>query len=129
MALMGLGKSFRPAPVETKTHDRWAGSGFAMVIDGQPVNDPLQVYGGGMSLPAAWRASLKISDALGSVPWDLWKVGQDRRTRKKRPGILEQPDPREQAMTTYSSWGLDLVWHGNAVGLYAGFDPDRKSVV
>lgn len=121
---MGLGKSLqRPAPEEMH-HDRWAGSGFSMIIDGQPVNNPLQVYGGGMSLPAAWRGALKISDALGSVPWDLWKVGQERRTRKKRPLILGQPDPREQAMTTYSSWGLDLVWHGDAIGLYAGFDPD-----
>lgn len=120
---MGLGKSLqRPAPAPPVEHARNAGSMFDMIIDGRPINDPLQVYRGGMSLPAAWRAALKISDAIGSVPWDLWRVGQDIRERQPRPPILHAPDPREARMTTLSSWALDLVWHGNAIGLYAGFD-------
>lgn len=122
---MGLGKMLqRTAPAAPDEHHRWAGSGFEMIIDGQPINDPLQVYGGGMALPAAWRASLMISDALGSVPWDLWKMGPQRRTRKKRPLILEKPNPRESRMDTFSGWGLDLVWNGNAIGLYAGWDDE-----
>lgn len=118
---MGLGRALRRTDSPAQ-HNRWAGTGFEMIIDGQRIDDPLQIYRGGLALPAAWRASMKISDAIGSVPWDLWKVTQDARTRQPRPSILHAPDPREPRMNTLSSWALDLVWHGNAVGLYAGFD-------
>lgn len=120
---MGLGKRLRPAEIDAQ-RNRYAGSYFDMIIDGQPIRTPLQVYGGGLGLPGAWRASLMISDAIGSVPWDLWRVTQDRRTRQKRPLILEQPAPPEHRVTTFSSWALDLVWHGDAIGLYVGRDRD-----
>lgn len=120
---MGLGKSFRRVePVQQ--HNRAAGAGFQMIIDGNPINNPLQVYGGGLGLPGAWRASMKISEAIGSINWDLWRVVRNRRIRLPRPTLLQQPAPPEHLMTTFSSWALDLIWHGNAVGLIASRDDD-----
>jgi phage portal protein BeeE len=120
---MGLGKSFRRTESDDQL-SRAAGSGFEMIIDGNPINVPLQVYGGGLGLPAAWRASMKISEAIGSVNWDLWRVIRNRRIRLPRPLLLQQPAPPESLMTTFTSWALDLIWHGNAVGLIASRDED-----
>lgn len=120
---MGLGKRFRRVEPDDQ-HNRFAGSGFELVIDGNPINNPLQAYGGGLGLPAAWRASMKISDAIGSINWDLWRVVRNRRIRLPRPSLLQQPAPPEMLMTTFSSWALDLIWHGNAVGLIASRDED-----
>ena len=121
---MGLGRSFRRTEPDPEQRNRWAGAGFEMIIDGQPINVPLQAYNGGLGLPAAWRASMKISDAIGSVNWDLWRIVRNRRIRLPRPALLQQPAPPEMLMTTFSSWALDLVWHGNAVGLIASRDED-----
>lgn len=121
---MGLGRSFRRAEPEPGRHDRAAGSGFEVIIDGNPINNPLQAYSGGLGLPAAWRSSMKISDAIGSINWDLWRVVRNRRIRLPRPALLQQPAPPEMLMTTFSSWALDLIWHGNAVGLIASRDED-----
>ncbi|WP_344231461.1 phage portal protein [Kribbella hippodromi] len=97
-----------------------------MIIDGTPVNMPMSLYRGGMSLPGAWRAALMISDLVGSVPWDAYVEREGRAAEKitPRPWLLEQPAPPEVRMTTFSSWALDLIWHGNAIGLVADRDID-----
>jgi len=78
-------------------------------------------YRGGMSVPGAWRASLQISDLLGSVPWHAYRergAGPIERLTPTPP-LLDQPNPAETRMSTFSSWALDLVWEGNAVGIVA----------
>jgi HK97 family phage portal protein len=107
-------------------HERAAGAGFQVVIDGQPVNHPMSLYRGGMGIPGAWRSSLIIADLLGSVPWDAWREVDGLPAEKvmPRPMLLEQPSVEDERMTTFSSWGLDLVWHGNAVGIWAARDGD-----
>lgn len=81
-------------------------------------------YDGGMGLPGAWRASLLLSDLLGSWPWHAYIDGPDgvpvRRT--PTPTLLDRPAGRATRMTTYSSWALDLIWHGNAIGLITARD-------
>lgn len=121
---MGFGRLLTRGRAEVM--ERAAGAAFQVIIDGQPVNYPLSLYGGGMSLPGAWRAALKISDAIGSLKWDLWREldGQVPERVSPRPMLLEKPDPREESMTTFSSWALDLIWHGNGIGLYVGRDRD-----
>lgn len=128
---MGFGKLLtRPGKLadlaEAAEHNRAAGAAFQVIIDGHPINDPGSIYSGGMSLPGAWRAVLMISDALGSVPWDLWREDRGERVEKvtPRPVLLEQPHPENDRMTTFSSWAMDLVWHGNAFGLIADRDSD-----
>lgn len=126
---MALGKLLtRPRPQRDGDLARAAGAGFQVIIDGHPVNWPMSLYRGGMSLPGAWRAALMISDTLGSIPWDAYVEDDDAMPVEKitpRPLLLEQPAPPDNAMTTFSSLALDLIWHGNAVGIWADRDRDR----
>jgi HK97 family phage portal protein len=78
-------------------------------------------YRGVMSIPGAWRASVLLSDLLGQFPWDCYReyAGQPEEKIDPTPPLLEQPAPPDTRMTTFSSWGLDLIYHGNAIGLIA----------
>jgi HK97 family phage portal protein len=111
---MGLGQVFtrqRPqAPAENRAITEFA------IIDGTPVfgSEGSQSYRGALSIPGAWRASNLVADLLGSVPWSAY-VGPV----KSVPPLLEQPSPPDTRVTTFSSWALDLLWHGNAIGIVA----------
>ncbi|HET6291012.1 MAG TPA: phage portal protein [Amycolatopsis sp.] len=124
---MGLGKMLRPRGSQTQ-HNRYAGSGFDLIIDGTPGGvsglSQIQVYRGAMSIPGAWRAAILISDLLGGVQWDAFDEDADGEMEKVRPTppLLRKPAPPDTRMTTFSSWALDLVWHGNAVGVIAARD-------
>jgi HK97 family phage portal protein len=122
---MGLGRILtRQArtPVETRN----AGANFEVIIDGNPVNSPLQLYRGGMQIPGAWRAALLISDLLGAVPWGAYRqrAGNPIEQLDPIPPLLEQPSPPDTRVTTFSSFALDLVWNGNAVGIVAARNSD-----
>src|SRR3954462_8257478 len=90
-------------------------------------------YGGGMQIAAAWRASLLLSDLLGRVPLDVyrspprlatheeppppppgWPPDETPPDQPPPPPILEQPSPPDARMVTFSSRGLDALFHGNA---------------
>jgi HK97 family phage portal protein len=125
---MGLGKMLRPARPQPQ-EDRLAGSTFQIAIDGTPGGvsgtSEIQHYRGGMSIPGAWRGSLLIADMIGQLPWDLFLGEDEDETAVKvwpRPPLLHQPAPPDTRMTTFSSSALDLVWHGNAVGVVAARD-------
>lgn len=111
--------------VDERQENRTAGSGFEVIIDGNPMVFPISVYKGGMSIPGAWRAANLISDLLGSVPWCAYRSYGGNPTEKiePTPPLLEQPDPENNRMDTFSSWALDLIWNGNACGIIA----DRNS--
>lgn len=80
-------------------------------------------YRGGMSIPGAWRAALLISDLLGSMPWDAYRYRAGVQTKlDPTPSLLDQPNPEETRVDTLSAWLLDLLWHGNAVGIIAARD-------
>lgn len=71
-----------------------------------------------LSNPAAWRASQLLSDVLGSIPYHAYIEVEDG------PSILRTPTPQllkrpaaDTKVTTFSSWALDLIWHGNAIGI------------
>lgn len=120
---MGLGRLLTRHAQRTGQEVRNAGSTFEMLLakgsqDGQ---FPGNTYRGAMSIPAAWRASLILSDILGGVPWDAY-----RRTGPKvlevidpKPPLLEQPNPPDTGVTTWSSLALDLINEGNGIGLVA----------
>lgn len=120
---MGLGKLLTRHH-EHDVHERHAGAGFQVIIDNTPINHPHQTYRGAMSIPGAWRAALLISDKLGSVPWHAYRSRTARPTERitPTPPLLDQPSPPDTRMTTISSLALDLVWHGNAIGVIAARD-------
>jgi len=124
---MGLGKMLRPRSTPAQ-HNRYAGSGFELIIDGTPGGvsglSQIQQYRGAMSIPGAWRAAILISDLLGGVPWNAYDEMDAGHLEKvtPTPPLLAKPAPPDNRMTTFSSWALDLVWHGNAVGVVAARD-------
>jgi len=85
-------------------------------------------YRGVLQIAAAWRASMLLADLLGRLPWDEYRkapgaTSDDPPELLPVPPVLDQPAPPDTRMTTFSSWGLDALFHGNAIGLYA--DRDR----
>lgn len=123
---MALGDLFTRGGNPDGEHERYAGSGFQVIIDGQKLNAPASVYRGGMSIPGAWRAANLIADLLGSVPWESYKMppGKPPELESPTPLILEQPSPPETRMDTFSAAALDLIWNGNAIGVVASRDHD-----
>lgn len=124
---MGLGQFFtRSRPVDPGGHTR-AITEFA-IIDGVAVDGSGETgarYRGGMSIPGAWRASILISDLLGSVPWDAFRqrAGGPVELLTPRPPLLEQPSPPDTQMTTISSLALDEIWNGNSIEIIAARSP------
>lgn len=119
---MGLGKLLTRGTqyVATDT-DTGAALGTYTIIDNLAPDWPTDDYRGGMGIPGAWRAAVLLSDLLGGVPWNAYRklVGRPVQLIDPPPPLLEQPSPPDTAMTTFSSWALDLIWHGNAIGLVA----------
>ncbi|HEY5880099.1 MAG TPA: phage portal protein [Nakamurella sp.] len=86
-------------------------------------------YRGALQIAAAWRASMLLADLLGRLPWDEYvtRPGADPDAPPEKlptPTILDRPSPPDTRVVTFSSWGLDALFHGNAVGVYA--DRDRS---
>mgnify|MGYP002737219930 CR=1 FL=1 len=84
-------------------------------------------YRRGMSIPAGWRCATLLSELLGGVPWHVYRESNGRAERlSPTPPLIERPDPRPNTsrMDTMSSWALDLLWEGNAVGLVAARDAE-----
>lgn len=58
-----------------------------------------------MTVPGAWRAALLISDFLGQIPWHARRDYGDGPTEKLEnpaPPLLEQPNPPDPRMSTFS---------------------------
>jgi HK97 family phage portal protein len=74
-----------------------------------------------MTIPAAWRGSVLLSSLLGEVPWNAYRTygASSEEKIEPRPPLLEQPSPPDTRMSTFASWGLDYIWNGNAVGVWA----------
>jgi len=84
-------------------------------------------YRGCLQISAAWRASMLLSELLGRLPWDEYRDPPDADPDdppevQPTPPILEQPSPPDTRMVTFSSLGLDALFHGNAIGIYAAWD-------
>jgi HK97 family phage portal protein len=119
---VGLGRLLTRSTRYTATDTVTGASQSFVVVDnlGPDFVNP-GTYRGGMSVPGAWRASVLLSDLLGQVPWDAYREfgGEPEEKIEPTPPLLEQPAPPDTRMTTFSSWALDLIWHGNAIGVIA----------
>ena len=92
------------------------------VIDGlMPGWASSTAYRGAMTIPAAWRGAVLLSSLLGEMPWHAYRNFGDNPEEQITPDppLLDQPYPPDTRMTTFSSWGLDYIWNGNAVGVWA----------
>ena len=84
-------------------------------------------YQGCLQISAAWRASMLLADLLGRLPWDEYRDPpdgdpEDPPELQPVPPILDQPSPPDTRVVTLSSLGLDALFHGNAIGIYASWD-------
>jgi hypothetical protein len=120
---VGLGRllqmrSTQYTATDTVTGATWSG----VVLDNLGPDWPsVSAYQGGLSIPGAWRASVLLSDLLGLMPWDAYRqpIGRPEVKLEPTPPLLEQPYPPDSRMTSFSSWGLDLIWEGNAIAVIA----------
>jgi HK97 family phage portal protein len=121
---MGLGKTFmRSAVAEQQLR--------MLVSDGWRIGPSAEITGNqgygwtgfvrALGIPGVGRAVTLISDLIGGLPWDAYTThGRDYAEKMTpRPILLEQPNPEEIRMATFSAWAADLVLHGNAVGVIA----------
>lgn len=115
---MGLGRLLTRSTVYNATDTVSGATSVYTVVDNLSPDWPTASYRGGMGIPGAWRAALLLTDLLGQVPWDAWR-GKPEVMIEPRPVLLEQPTPPDTSMTTWSSLGLDLIWHGNALAVIA----------
>lgn len=117
---MGLGKLLRSMKYDV-TNTVTGESDSFVIVDNIAPDWPHSTYRGGMNLPGAWRAANLIADLIGSVPWSAYRErGGDPVIKiSPTPPLLAQPAPPDTRMTTFSSWALDLLWHGNAIGIIA----------
>lgn len=95
------------------------------VTDGLLPSWAASPYRGAMNLPGAWRAAIIAADLLGSLPWEAYTrtPGSVPVLAPDQPAVLIQPAPPDPLVTTVSSWGLDYIWHGNAVSVKGDIDP------
>lgn len=119
---MGLGQLLQTRSTVITASDTVTGAlSTFTIVDNLAPDWPTASYQGGMGIPGAWRAAILLSDLLGQVPWDAWRVIGDAPETKitPRPTLLEQPHPPYPRMTTITSAMLDLIWHGNSVWVIA----------
>lgn len=126
---MGLGKLLlRDTQYTVKDTVSGALATYTILDNLAPQFASITDYRGGMGIPGAWRAVTLLSDLIGQVPWDGYREQPDGTCvmLRPRPALLEQPAPPDTRMTTFSSWVLDLIWHGNAIGVIAATDFDSN---
>jgi len=83
-------------------------------------------YHGAMSIPAVHRAVTLLADLVGSLPWQAFRERAGVVEKLPTPSLLEQPAPPETRINTLSSWVLDYLLEGNAIGIIA--ERDRQGV-
>jgi HK97 family phage portal protein len=126
---MGLGKllerNLTYDVTNTQTGDQ---STYTLITDGGPGmyagwgDGP---YRGGMGIPAAWRLALLVANQLGRVPWDAYRKMADRPAVKlpDQPFLVMPAGTTDTKLSVFRSWGLDRLWHGNAIGIVAARSP------
>ncbi len=128
---MGLGALAHRAHVNvsvTTTNEAGMvlGSDVFTITDGLIPSWAATPYRGAMNLPGAWRAAIIAADLLGSLPWEAYERGPlgVPVLAARQPAVLGKPSPPDPLITTVSSWGLDYLWHGNAVALKGPITPE-----
>lgn len=120
---MGLGELFtRSTRYDVTNTDTGASDTFTIVDNLVPDWLGSGAYNGAMAIPAAWRASLLLSDMLGSFPWDAYRQIGSRPVETLSAPLLEQPNPPDPRIVTFSSLALDYLFDGNGIGIYATRD-------
>ncbi|MGL5909567.1 MAG: hypothetical protein ACRCZP_06170, partial [Phycicoccus sp.] len=118
---MGLGQLFTRNQTVTITDQLSGQSVVHEIVTGPgayPSWDAKGPYRGGLGVPAAARCAGLMCDQLSVLPWHVYREGPAGvAERVPTPAVIERPSLIEQAVATWSSMALDLIWHGNAVAI------------
>jgi HK97 family phage portal protein len=84
----------------------------------------LWTYRGALSIPGVARAAAMLANIIGGMEFDGYTSHgrDDLELITPRFPLIDQPAPPETRITTMSSWALDYMFHGNAIGLIASRD-------
>lgn len=120
---MGIGQLMtRNVTYDVTNTQTGASETFTLITDGGPGmyagwgDGP---YQGGMGIPAAWRLALLVANQLGRVPWDTYRQMADRPAVQlpDQPLLTMPAGTTDTKLSVFRSWGLDRLWHGNAIGI------------
>jgi HK97 family phage portal protein len=116
---MGLAQLFHRSTEYVATDTATGASQTFTIVDNIAPDWSYGEYQGGMGIPGAWRAALLRADLVGSFPWHAYRSrgGKPAEQLDPNPQLLEQPCPYEPRVNTMTAWELDLIWHGNALGI------------
>lgn len=116
-----FGKTFNRAKQIVITDSISGESGTFVINDHLSPDWGSSSFSNGMTIPGAWRAANLIADLVGGVPWHAYREWGDKPVTRidPTPPLLDQPAPPETRINTFSSWALDLLWNGNAIGIIA----------
>ncbi len=116
--MKGLGTWLNRDRVLTITDTTDSGYTETYTLGGPPLLVPYwgtSSYRGGMSIPAAWRASRLIADLIGGMPWHAYRGASGGRPISPTPPLLDQPAPPDTRVDSFGALALDYLWHGTAV--------------
>src|SRR5215217_2259563 len=119
---MGFGELFtRSTRITVEDTDTGTGQTFTVIDNIAPDWVSSAGYRGAMAIPGVWRATLLLADIIGGLPWHAYRqrAGQPPVRLEPTPPLLERPLYPDTRMTTFSGWAMDLLHHGNAIGLWA----------
>ncbi|QRP47998.1 phage portal protein [Amycolatopsis sp. FDAARGOS 1241] len=119
---MGLGKTFMRSAVAEQQLRMIVSNGWQIGPSAAIAGDEVYGWAGfvrALGIPGVGRAVALISDLIGGLPWDAYTShGRDFAEKiTPRPALLEQPNPEEAGINTFSAWVADYLLHGNAVGI------------
>jgi len=85
-------------------------------------------FRGLLGVPAAWRATQLITDVIGGIPWHAYEEEPSGLALRRypTPRLLVDPAGVDTRVTTYSSWAMDLIWHGNAIAIIWSRDAEGE---
>jgi HK97 family phage portal protein len=122
---MGLGRLFTRSTQITATDTVSGQSQVFTITDNIVPNWSSASYRGALSIPGLWRGALLLSGLLGQAPWDAYRqpIGQPEVKLEPCPPLLDQMNPPDTRMTSFSSLALDKIMHGNGVAIVAARSP------
>jgi HK97 family phage portal protein len=116
---MGLGELFTRDVKYTATDTSTGATESWTLVQGLAPDWSEGEYSGGMGIPGAYRAARLRSSLVGGFPWHAYRDRAGQPLEKLSAPLLDQPEPPDPRVVTFSALALDMVWHGNAVGVYA----------
>lgn len=127
---MGLGSWLNRNLTYTVTDSTDPAFSAQFTVIGPPLLGPdwaagESLYEGLMSIPGYWRGANLISDLIGQLCWEAFRVRDDAPAVKvaPTPRLLADPTPGlGTAMESIASLALDYIGHGNAIAVFSGWD-------